>query len=60
MGCIQSRAIASGKTLEGMSQEERETEQRKKELVKMYQGAQLNHQIHNKSKGVAHSKGLAM
>jgi hypothetical protein len=51
MGCMQSKSK--------MTEEERELEERRKELVKRYQGPQLNAQIHQQSRGISHTKGFA-
>jgi hypothetical protein len=53
MGC------APSKTVVVMTEEERELAVRRKELIKKYQGAQLNAGIHRASRGVAHTKGFA-
>ena len=52
MGCMQSKPKM-------MTEKERAVEERRKELIKRYQGPQLNAEIHRQSKGIAHSKGLA-
>lgn len=52
MGCMQSKSKM-------MTEEERELEERRKELIKKYQGPQLNAEIHRQSKGISHSKGFA-
>jgi hypothetical protein len=50
---------SKSKALEMMTEEERQVEERRKELIKRYQGPQLNAQIHQQSKGISHSKGFA-